>query len=408
MLSAQTAPSIFRSRAFRQYFIGQSLSMVGDGLRTLAVPLLAYHLTHSALSTGAAFICEIMPFSLFSLVGGSLADRLDRRKLMICCDAIRFIIMAFFAVAYWLHFLTLPMIYGGLVVISIAGAAFLGGQSSSIPYMLGRERSTEAIAVLVASENTSNLVAPVLGGALFAYFGPLPALTLNALTYLASQLSLSRIPSLGPETAAGLPSMRHLGDDIALGFRLLWGDVTLRFQAVASCLFNFFGFGSYAILIPFLKKGFGASDQQVGIFLGLSAAGAVIGAAFAARYSRLWPFGRAVTTAYMLDALIFLPVVLVSNLWVAAAFWAVSNTVGNFEIAQIIGFRMRVTPAEAIGRVMGVVRLVALAAMAPGVLTFGYVADHYSPHAAMWIGCAGFIVIAAAAVSIPALRNETR
>ncbi|HYK53530.1 MAG TPA: MFS transporter [Candidatus Eremiobacteraceae bacterium] len=408
MVSAPAAPSIFASRAFRQYFIGQSLSMLGDGLRTLAVPLLAYHLTHSALSTGAAFICEIAPFSLFSLIGGSLADRIDRRKLMIGCDAIRFAVMAFFAIAYWLHFLTLPMIYGGLVLISICAAAFLGGQSSSIPYILGRERSTEAIAVLIASENTSNLVTPVLGGALFAYFGPLPALTLNALTYLASQISLSRIPSLGPEEASGLPSMRGLGADIALGFRLLWGDLTMRIQAVAGLVFNFFGFGSYAILIPFLKKGFGASDQQVGIFLGISAVGAVAGAAFAARYSRRWPFGRALTTAYILDAFLFVPVVLVSNLWVASVFWAASNTVANFEIAQIIGFRMRVTDEAMIGRVMGAVRVLVLSSVAPGVLLFGYVADRYSPHAGMWIGCLGFVAMALAAVSMPALRNETR
>ena len=408
MVSVQATSSIFSSRAFRQYFIGQSLSMLGDGLRTLAVPLLAYHLTHSALSTGAAFICEIVPFSVFSLVGGSLADRLDRRKLMIGCDAVRFAVMAFFAVAYWLHFLTLPMIYGGLVIISTCAAAFLGGQSSSIPYMLGRERSTEAIAVLIASENTSNLVAPVVGGALFAYFGPLPALTLNAVTYLASQISLSRIPSLGPEAAAGMPSFAHLRNDIALGFRQLWGDLTMRIQAIAGLVFNFFGFGSYAILIPFLKKGFGASDREVGIFLGISAVGAVAGAAFAARYSRLWPFGRALTTAYLIDAFVFIPVVLVSNFWIAAVFWAAANTVANFEVAQIIGFRMRVTPEEMIGRVMGAVRVLVLSSIAPGVLIFGYVADRFSPHAAMWIGCAGFIAMALAAVSIPALRNETR
>ncbi len=408
MVAAPKAPSIFSSRAFRQYFIGQSLSMLGDGLRTLAVPLLAYHLTHSALSTGAAFICEMVPFSVFSLVGGSLADRLDRRKLMIGCDAIRFLVMGFFAVAYWLHFLTLPMIFGGLVIISTCAAAFLGGQSSSIPYMLGRERSTEAIAVLIASENTSNLVTPVIGGALFAYFGPLPALTLNAFTYLASQISLSRIPSLGPDSAAGVPSMRHLGADIALGFRSLWGDTTMKIQAVAGLVFNFFGFGSYAILIPFLKKGFGASDQQVGLFLGISAVGAVGGAAFAARYSRLWPFGRALTTAYILDAFLFLPVVLVSNIWLAAVFWAASNTVANFEIAQIIGFRMRVTPEAMIGRVMGAVRVLVLSSVAPGVLIFGYVADRFSTHAAMWIGCAGYIVIALTAVCLRALRNETR
>jgi MFS family permease len=408
MIAAQKAPSVFASRAFRQYFIGQSLSLLGDGLRTLAVPLLAFHLTHSALSTAAAFIFEVVPFSLFSLVGGSLADRLDRRKLMIGCDAIRFAVMAFFAVAYWQHFLTLPMIYVGLIVISICAAAFLGGQSSSIPYLLGRERSTEAMGFLIASENMSYLITPVVGGAVFAFFGPLPALTINALTYLASQFSLALIPSLGPDSVQGVPSPRHLADDVALGFRHLWNDVGMRAQALAAFAFNVFGFGCYAIMIPFLKKGFGASDQVVGIFFGISAAGAVVGAWFASRWSQRWPFGRALTIAYVLDALLFLPVVLVRNVWLVAVFWAASNTVANFEIAQIIGFRMRVTPEHMVGRVMGAVRLFVLSGIAPGVLVFGWVADRHSPHAAMWIACIGYIVIALLALMTPAIRNETR
>jgi MFS family permease len=408
MIAAQKAPSVFASRAFRQYFIGQSLSLLGDGLRTLAVPLLAFHLTHSALSTAAAFIFEVVPFSLFSLVGGSLADRLDRRKLMIGCDAIRFAVMAFFAIAYWQHFLTLPMIYVGLIVISICAAAFLGGQSSSIPYLLGRERSTEAMGFLIASENMSYLITPVVGGAVFAFFGPLPALTVNALTYLASQFSLALIPSLGPDSVQGVPSPRHLADDVALGFRHLWNDVGMRAQALAAFAFNVFGFGCYAIMIPFLKKGFGASDQVVGIFFGISAAGAVVGAWFASRWSQRWPFGRALTIAYVLDALLFLPVVLVRNVWLVAFFWAASNTVANFEIAQIIGFRMRVTPEHMVGRVMGAVRLFVLSGIAPGVLVFGWVADRHSPHAAMWIACVGYIVIALLALMTPAIRNETR
>ncbi len=404
----QRAPSIFASGAFRQYFVGQSLSLLGDGLRTLAVPLLAYHLTHSALSTGAAFICEVVPFSLFSLVGGSLADRLDRRKLMIGCDAIRFAVMAFFAVAYWQHVLTLPMIYGGLIVISICAAAFLGGQSSSIPYLLGRERSTEAIAVLIASENASSLVTPVIGGAVFTFFGPLPALIVNALTYLASQVSLARIPSLGPDAVQGVPSPRHLAGDVALGFRQLWSDVGMRAQALAGFAFNVFGFGCYAILIPFLKKGFGATDQVVGIFFGISAAGAVAGAWLASRWATRWPFGRALTIAYLLDALTFLPVVLVRNVWLVALFWTISNTIANFEIAQIIGFRLRVTPEYMIGRVMGAVRLFVLSGIAPGVLAFGWVADTHGPLAAMWIACIGYVVIALAALVTPAIRNERR
>ncbi|HEY2475011.1 MAG TPA: MFS transporter [Candidatus Cybelea sp.] len=402
------APSIFASRAFRRYFAGQSLSYVGDGLRLLSVPLLAFHLTHSALSTGTALIAEVAPFSLFALVGGSLADRVDRRRLMIVCDAVRFVVMAFFAVAYALHVLTLPMIYDGLVIISICAAGFLGGQASSIPYLLGREQSTKAMGALIAAENGSNLITPAIGGAIFAYFGPLPALTINALTYLASQISLVMIPSLGPDRATGLPTLRRLADDVKLGYRQLWGDLGMRAQALVAFTFNVFGFGCYAILIPFLKKGFGASDQQVGIFFGLSALGAVVGASLAARYAERWPFGRSLIVAYLLDAALFFPVVLVSNIWAAAFFWSTSNAIANFEIAQIIGFRMRVSPEELVGRVMGAVRLLVLAGMAPSILVFGWVADHRSPHSAMWIAVIGYVLAAIGAALTPAIRNETR
>lgn len=377
-------------------------------MRTLSVPLLAYHLTHSALSTGTALICEVVPFSLFSLVGGSLADRLDRRKLMIGCDAIRFLVMTFFAVAYATHFLTLPMIYGGLVIISICAAGFLGGQASSIPYLLGREQSTKAIAVLIAAENSSNLVTPAIGGALFATLGPLPALTINALTYLGSQLSLALIPSLGPDRASGLPTLRHLAADIALGYRQMWGDLGMRAQSFVAFTFNIFGFGCYAILIPFLKTSFDASDQQVGIFFAMSALGAVIGASLAARYSERWPFGRAIIIAYVIDVLLFMPIIFVRNIWACAFFWTTSNILASFEIAQIIGFRMRVTPEEMIGRVMGAVRLLVLSGLAPGILVFGWVADHRSPHAAMSIAVVGYAVAAVAALLTPAIRNETR
>ncbi len=408
MVGEVNAPSIFASRGFRRYFAGQSLSFVGDGLRMLSVPLLAYHLTHSALSTGAALICEVAPFSLFALVGGSLADRLDRRKLMIGCDAVRFAVMGFFAIAYALHVLTLPMIYGGLVIISICAAGFLGGQSSSIPYLLGRKQSTKAIAMLLAAESTSNLVTPAIGGALFAYLGPLPALTINALTYLGSQLSLVSIPSLGPERTTGLPTLRHLLSDIALGYRALWADLGIRAQAFVAFSLNIFGFGCYAILIPFLKKGFDATDQQVGFFFAISAVGAIGGASVAARYGDRWPLGRSLTRAYLIDALLFIPVVLVSNIWLAAFFWASSNALANFEIAQIIGFRMRVTPEHMVGRLMGAVRLLVLAGMAPSVLFFGWVADHRSPHVAMSIACIGTAVVAIAAFLTPAIRNEPR
>jgi MFS family permease len=407
MVVAESA-SIFTSRAFRQYFVGQSLSLLGDGLRTLAVPLLAYHITHSALSTGTALICEFGPFSLFALVGGSLADRLDRRRIMIGADVVRFGVMTFFVVAYAMHLLTLPMIYGGLIVISICAAAFLGGQSPSIPYLLGRDRTTEAMAALLGAQNISNLVTPVIGGALFAYVGPLPALTINALTYLASTLSLARIGSLGPDEIHGLPSFGHVAGDVVVAWQHLWRDVGMRSQAIVGFTLNALGFGAYAILIPFLKRDFSATDQEVGVFLGITAIGAIAGAAFAVRNARRWPFGRALTVAYLIDAVVFMPVVVSRNLWIVALFWAITSAIANFEVSQILGFRMRVAQEGYVGRVMGAVRLLVMSGMAPGVLLFGWLADHDGPRLAMTVSAVGYLAVACAAVAVPAIRNESR
>ncbi|TAM61313.1 MFS transporter [bacterium] len=407
-MSAISRGGVFASPSFRQYFAGQAFSYVGDGLRTLAVPLLVYHLTHSALSTSVSYACELGPFALFGLVGGSLADRVDRRRLMIGCDLIRFAVMTAFALAFALGALTVPMLYAGLVVISICAAFFLGGQSSSIPYLLGKSQTTQATAALMAAESTSNMIAPMAGGALFGIFGPLPALAINAITYLGSQASLVLVPTLGPDDPHGLPDLHTIGRDVAAGFRFLWRDATMRAVSLTSFFLNVFGMGAYAILIPFLKRGFGASDTSVGLFLGLSACGAVAGALLAGKLDRHWPFGRALTIAYVVDALFFIPVVLTHQLWLAATLWAIGNAGAQFEATQIVGWRLRVVPDELVGRVFGAVRLFVLCGIVPGVVFFGYVADRYGPRLALALCTLGYVVVALAAALTPAIRDDDR
>src|SRR5215471_6321716 len=100
MSTVARTQGIFASRSFSLFYAGQALSYLGDGLRTLAIPLLVYHLTGSALSLGITYALEYLPFALFGLIGGALADRVDRRRLMIGCDFVRFAVMSLFAVAY--------------------------------------------------------------------------------------------------------------------------------------------------------------------------------------------------------------------------------------------------------------------------------------------------------------------
>ena len=406
-MSMQTQ-SVFSNRSFTLFYAGQSFSYVGDGLRLIAIPLLVYHLTGSALSIGITYALELGPFALFGVVGGSLADRLDRRRLMIACDALRFCVLAFFAAGYALGFLKLWMLYTGIVVISLAAATFLGAQSSTIPYLLGKERATRAISALLVAEQTAQMVLPPIGGALFALIGPLPALAINAGTYLCSQLFVASAHDFGPEKPGGLPSPRAVLSDIAIGFRFAWRDKTIRLLSFVSLFFNFFGFMTAAAFIPFLKRDLGASDVAVGYALGIGALGALAGSFVGGRLPPSWPFGRIITVAYLVDGLIFAPVMFTHNLSVAIFFLALSNGCVLIEVAQIVGWRTRVTPEEMIGRVSGAVRLVVLIGTVPGAILGGVLADRFGARLPIIVSGAGYILVALLIAALPQIRRERR
>ncbi len=400
--------SVFANRAFSLFYAGQTLSYIGDGLRLIAVPLLVYHLTGSALSVGVTYALELGPFALFGLVGGSLADRVDRRKLMIGCDVVRFAILALFALGYAFGFLTLLVLYAGIAMIAVCAAFFLGAQSSTIPYLLGKERSTQAVAALLAAEQSTQMILPPVGGALFALLGPLPALAVNAFTYLISQGSLAAVEGFGPDEPSGLPSPKAIGSDIAAGFRFLWRDAAMGVVSCVSLGFNFFGFITAAAFIPFLKRDFGASDQIVGYALGVGAIGAVAGSYLGGRVPRTWGFGRVLIAAYIADGLAFVPVMFTHDLAVAIVFLSLTNGCVLFDVAQIVGWRLRVTPDEMIGRVSGAARLVALAGTVPGALGGGALADQFGARSAIVVSGAGYLALALLVALVPAIRHEAR
>jgi MFS family permease len=400
--------SVFRNRSFSLFFAGQAFSYLGDGLRLIAIPLLVYHLTGSAFSVGLTYALELGPFALFGLVGGSLADRLDRRRLMIGCDLVRCAIVALIALGYAFGFLSLGLLYAGIVVHSIAAAIFLGGQASSIPYIIGKHRATQATSVLLAAEQISQTIVPPIGGALFALLGPFPALAANACTYLISQGSLAVIDTLGPAEPSGVPSFGAVVADVVVGFRYIWRDGALRALSAVSLVFNFFGLMTGAAFIPFLKRDFGASDAAVGWTLGIAAIGAVAGSWIAGKIPVSWPFGRVVILAYAADGLLFMPVVFTHNLAVAIVFLALTNACVLFEVAQIVGWRMRVTPEELVGRVFGAARLIVLIGTVPGALIGGALADHYGARAPIIVSGFGYLLTTLLIVAMPAIRREQR
>ena len=403
---ARRTESAFRSSSFRRYYAGQAFSYLGDGLRTLAIPLLVFHLTGSAVSLGVTFALEILPFALFSLVGGSLADRLDRRRLMLVADGVRCAIMTLFTFALWRGFLTLPLLYVGVVLLAICAAIFMGAQASSIPYLLGKDRAKSAVAALSATEQAVNLIAPPLGGAIFGLVGALPALAMNAATYLCSQASIASVATFGPDAPGGFPPLGAIARDVRDGFRFVMRDRVMRTLTLNATALNTVGIFGFVAMIPYLKREFGATDQIVGIAFGCFALGSLGGALLAGRTH--FPFGRALIVSYFFDAVFWLPTIVAQSIWVAVGAVTLCAACGAYEITTIVAWRMRVIPEEMIGRVFGVIRLLVLVGMFPGSLLGGILTDSLGPRRVMALSGVAFLLLACSLALSRAVRNDRR
>ena len=398
--------SVFRSSAFARFYAGQTFSYLGDGLRTLAIPLLVFRLTGSATAVGWTWGLELAPYAVMSMIAGSLGDRVDRRRLMLTCDMLRFTVMALFTVLFATGHLTVSMIYAGVVVLAIGGSMFLGAQTASIPYLLDKDRTKGAVAALQATEQSVNLVAPPIGGTLFALFGPLPALAINALTYLTSQVAIASVRTFGPDNPGKLPTLRQIGGDIAAGWRLLVADRTMMMLSLSSCAFNFVGSIGYVALIPYFKRAFHAGDQVVGIAFGCFSAGAALGSYVAGRTH--WAFGPAIIVANLADGFGWLPLPWTHSIWVAIAGVAFSSFCAGYGMTSIIAWRLRVIPEEFVGRVFGVVRLVVLAGILPGSIMGGWFADHIGVRATMMISALGYMAFTIVVAFSRTVRAERR
>jgi MFS family permease len=176
--------------------------------------------------------------------------------------------------------------------------------------------------------------------------------------------------------------------------------------ALISLAMNFVGSIGFVAIIPFAKRSFDATDLQIGIAFGAFAGGGALGSLLAARTP--WPFGRAYGRATLLDGLLWLPVAWAPSLPLAIAGIALSSMCAGYSMTSVVSWRLRVIPEELVGRVFGVVRVLALGGVFPGSLLGGWMADHLGARQTMAISGIGFLAIAALANTLTVIRNESR
>jgi len=164
------APSL--GREFTLLWTGQSISNVGDRITLLVVPtLMIFLLDASAFEVGLVSMAQYLAIPVLALVAGGLVDRWDLRGLLIVCDLIRFAAIAVIPVAYWLGFLTVPLLFCCVVVVSASTVFFTTGYVPAVTAIVPAADLVRANSRLEASRTTAELGGPALAGWLYNAFG---------------------------------------------------------------------------------------------------------------------------------------------------------------------------------------------------------------------------------------------
>ncbi len=333
--------------------------MFGTAASTVVLPVLVYDLTESAALTGLVFATRLVPYLLLGWIAGPIADRFNRRRLIIGGNLAEGLLVATIPVAAWLNLLTVGQVF---VVALLSAVAFVFSDAAvfgAVPALVDKERLASANGVLATLASAADIVGPVLAGVLIATIGPANALSIDALTFLFAAAVQSTIRSnlrRSEPSEAPLSIRRHLATALAFVRR----QRTVLVLIVAGFA-NSLAIGCIlGLLVPWSIEtlGYDRDDARLGVLYAAIGVGGLIAAVVFPRIFRAERV-RLVTPASLLWSSVASATLLITT----AALAPVSIAAFAFGIMLTITigitYRQLVTPDELTSTVNTVGRTIA-------------------------------------------------
>jgi MFS family permease len=392
-------------RSFGTLLAAGALSNLGDGVTFAAAPLLAASLTRDPRAIGAVGAAWSLPWLLFALISGAVADRADRRRLLVGADLARMASLVLLAVAVAGGRASVLLLVAVYFVNATAETVFDSAWQASLPMVVDRGDLPRANSWLQMVEFTANgLLGPVLGGVLFAVAAAAP-FAVDAVSFAVSALLLATLPGrfraggpapgpAGPSSPGSRPTLRA---DIAEGVRWLLGHRVLRTICWLLAIENLVEMAGLAMLVLLAQDVLGLDPGGYGLLVACLAVGGVLGGAVTARLH--WRLGDqgSVVGSVLLMAAAWAVLASTARPVVAGAGVALYGLAAVWWNVVTISFRQAVVPERLQGRVNSAYRLVSWGTLSVGAAAGGAVVAQFGLHALY--GAAAAIVLGLAVLA---------
>ncbi len=358
---------LWHNRDYLLLWSGQTISSIGSGVSELAFPLLVLALTHSPAQAGIAGALRTLPYFIFTLPGGALIDRWNRKWVMILCDAGRAVSLASIPVAFALGDLTIMQLYLVSLVEGSLYVFFDLAETASLPRIVPREQLPAAISQNQVAFGITTLLGPPLGGVLYT-FGRITPFLADALSYLVSVLSLLFMQTRFQLERVSAP--RRLWVEMTEGMKWLWQRPILRTMAFLNSGWSAFGFG-FSLLVIVLAQRQQVSPPFIGLIFAVGGCASILGAIIAPFLQKRLRYGHSIIGLWWLYVLVWLLLVLAFTPFVLGAIVALFFLVDStYNIVQF-SYRLALIPDELQGRVNSAFRLISYGFRPVGVALTG-------------------------------------
>jgi MFS family permease len=383
------------SREFRLLWSGQTVSQFGTQVSYLALPLVAVKVLHaSTFEVGLLTTAAFAAFLLIGLPAGAWVDRMRRRPVLVAADAGRALLMGSIPVAAALGHLTMAQLYIVALLAGVLTVFFDVAYQSYLPALVGRDELVAGNALLETSRSAAQVAGPGAGGALVQALTAPYAIVLDAVSFLLSALSITRIRAVEPpvEPPASAPSLRR---EIGEGLRLVFGHPILRGLAGSVATANFFTAASDAVIIVFLARDLALSAGVIGVVFTLSAVGSLIGALVTRWVSDRIGTARSIWLVPVLTYPFWLLLPLANRSFGLVLFCiGCIVSFGGVVIFNVnaVAFRQTICPPRLLGRMNASMRFVVWGTMPIGGAFGGWLGSLIGTRATMWACGIGLVL----------------
>jgi MFS family permease len=389
----------FRSlhvRNYRLFFAGQLVSLIGLWMQAISQDWLVLRLSdNSPTALGLVTALQFTPILLITLYGGKLADRYDKRVLLLAANVVWTVLALAMGVLVLTGAVTLPIVYVFGLLLGVVGAIETPVRQAFVSELVGNELLPNALSLNATAFNTARILGPAVAGLAVAAFDVGPVFIINGVSYLAALAGL-RLMRPGELHRAGLRNHADPPPRIVDGLRYVWRRADLLMPIGLVLVIGLVGFNFQITLAVLAKTVFHTGAAQFGLLStahGLGAlAGALVSTQRHGRPSAKLVLGAAAAFGVFETLAGFAP-----TFWLVAALLVPT---GFFMIlfAQAANQRVQLgTDPSFRGRVMALYVMVFLGTTPVGGPLIGWIAEQFGPRSAIWLG--GMLSVVAASVA---------